>query len=88
MSARDTEASRWAQSLGEALKALREEQGMSPSTLAKRASLSASTVRIIERGKGNPHLSTMDSLGQALRVGASGIASRSEQLEAAKNQRS
>jgi XRE family transcriptional regulator, regulator of sulfur utilization len=82
MSSRGEEAARQAPRIGEALRALREEQRISPAELAGRSGISAGAVRSIERGERSPLLSTLQSLGEALGVGAAGIVRRSEEQEA------
>lgn len=54
--------------VGSRLRILREEQGISMRTLAKRSSLSANALSMIERGLTSPSVSTLNKLASALDV--------------------
>lgn len=83
----DRKEERWARCLGKALRALRKEQGMSPAELAKTSGISEAEIATIERGEGDPASDTLTTLGGALRVGASGLVARQEQIEVAEDRR-
>lgn len=54
--------------IGVALRALREEQGLSARTLALESGVSASMVSRIESGQVSPSISTLNALSQTLKV--------------------
>ncbi len=54
--------------VGQTVKALRTQQNLSLSTLAQKANISKGTLSVLEEGKGNPTISTLWSLAQALNV--------------------
>lgn len=64
--------------LGKAVKALREEQGLTQADAAKRMKVPPTFLSDIERGIRNPSWSTMLALSKALRVKLSKIAERAE----------
>jgi transcriptional regulator with XRE-family HTH domain len=64
--------------LGKAVKAIREERGLTQQEAAKRMSVPATFLSDIERGIRNPSWSTMLALGKALGVKVSEIAGRAE----------
>ncbi|AEH45105.1 helix-turn-helix domain protein [Thermodesulfatator indicus DSM 15286] len=54
--------------VGKRLKSLRQGKGLSLSSLAKKAGISKATLSILEEGKGNPTISTLWALADALEV--------------------
>ncbi len=54
--------------VGQRLKALREERGISMRSLARRSGLSANALSMIERGLTSPSVSTLNKLANALEV--------------------
>lgn len=65
--------------LGAAVKALREEKGLSQIEAAKKMKVPATFLSDIERGIRNPSWSTMLALSKALGVKLSEIAARAKQ---------
>lgn len=63
------DASGTAAQVGARVRALRERQGTSLSSLARQAHLSKATLSELEKGAGNPTLSTLAALAHALGVG-------------------
>ena len=53
---------------GAVVRELRIKAGMTRETFAKKSRISVSTVCIIEQGKGNPLLETMDSIAKTLKT--------------------
>jgi transcriptional regulator with XRE-family HTH domain len=54
--------------VGQRLKALREERGISMRSLARTSGLSANALSMIERGRTSPSVSTLNKLASALEV--------------------
>jgi transcriptional regulator with XRE-family HTH domain len=67
--------------LGEALRQLRAEAGISQEELAHRAGLTVGTVSVIERGRSNPTWATVRAIASALDVSTSELAAVAERLE-------
>ena len=55
-------------SVGNKLRTIREERGLSQRELAQRASVSANAISLIERDENSPSVSTLQSLAAALNV--------------------
>jgi len=51
---------------GKALKQRRTDEELTQAELAKKAGVSTVTVQLIEKGKGNPRISTLDMISYAL----------------------
>jgi transcriptional regulator with XRE-family HTH domain len=66
--------------LGNALRELRAEAGISQEELAHRASLTVGTVSVIERGRSNPTWATLKALVNALEVSMTELAARTEKF--------
>lgn len=64
--------------LGEAVKALRDERGLTQADLSERAGLSCAYVNRIERGLANPSLLVLGALSRGLGVRKSELARRVE----------
>ncbi|MBW3561832.1 MAG: helix-turn-helix domain-containing protein [Actinobacteria bacterium] len=64
-----TPADEHARTVANNVRRLRESQGMSLSALSRRSSIAKATLSAIERGDGNPTISTLQSLAVALQVG-------------------
>jgi transcriptional regulator with XRE-family HTH domain len=65
-SAEDSEAANRSRMMGNRLRSLRSERGMTIAELASRAGLSSGLISQIERGNSNPSLNTLEKLREAL----------------------
>ncbi len=66
--------------LGEAVRQLRSQRGMSQEDLAHEAGITISTLSLLERGRSNPTWATVRGIAAALGVSMSEIALRSDKL--------
>lgn len=67
--------------LGEAVRRLREEQGITQERLAQEAGLTTGTVSLIERGKSNPAWGTVKAVAGALKATLAELADLADRLE-------
>lgn len=67
--------------LGEAVRHLREERGMTQERLAQDAGLTTGTVSLVERGRSNPAWGTVKALARGLDVSMAELSSFVTQLE-------
>jgi XRE family transcriptional regulator, regulator of sulfur utilization len=67
--------------LGEAIRALRRERGLSQEALAPKAKITPGTLSLIERGEANPTWGTVQGIAAALGVPVSTLAMAAEELE-------
>lgn len=70
--------------LGRAIRLCRGQRGMNQAEVAERAEISVSYLSLIEHGKRDPNLSTIERIAQALRVPTSVLvflAADAEELE-------
>lgn len=65
-----------AQTFGQVLQGLRQQQGLTVYALAQQAGLSAQTVHDLERLQREPHFDTVRRLAAVLGIGLDGIASQ------------
>lgn len=68
--------------LGRAVRALREQAGIDPATLAKRAGLPVSLVAEIESGRSDPTWGDMRKVAEALGVSLEKLSELAEEYEA------
>jgi transcriptional regulator with XRE-family HTH domain len=68
--------------LGQAIRAIRAERGLSQETVALDADMEPSWLSHIESGRRNPSWATIQRIAKALGVRTSDIAVRAERLEA------
>lgn len=64
--------------LGEALKFLRENAGLTQDQVAEKSGLDSTYISTLENGKGNPTFTTLKALGNGMGVGWSEIATLEE----------
>jgi transcriptional regulator with XRE-family HTH domain len=67
--------------LGNAIRELRNKQGASQESLAKKAGITPNMLSLIERGEGNPSWVTVRGIAAALDVPVSTLAKAAERLE-------
>ncbi len=72
---------------GQAIRELREERGTSQEAFALRCEIDRSHYGGMERGERNPSLTTVYMIADALKVRASEIPARAEQVRAAGKER-
>jgi transcriptional regulator with XRE-family HTH domain len=69
------------EALGRAVRALRDERGLTQTALARAADTDGTRISHLERGRTNPAWGTMRRIADALGVAVSDIAARAEQIE-------
>jgi transcriptional regulator with XRE-family HTH domain len=69
------------EALGEAVRQLRDERGLTQVALARAADTDATRISHLERGRTNPAWGTMRRIADALGMALSDIAARAEQIE-------
>ncbi len=69
------------QHIGKAIRYARENEGLSPTELARKAKVAVSTITGIETGDQNPSLKTTTSIATALGIGTIHLMMIAEQLE-------
>jgi transcriptional regulator with XRE-family HTH domain len=67
--------------LGEAIRQLREERGMTQERLAQDAGLTTGTVSLVERGQSNPAWGSVKALAKGLNVPIAELAKLAAKLE-------
>lgn len=67
--------------LGEAVRQLREQRGLTQERLAQDAGLTTGTVSLLERGQSNPSWGTMKAIAAALDVPVAELAKLAAKLE-------
>lgn len=67
--------------LGEAIREVRQERGLSQEAVALDADMEPSWLSHIERGRRNPSWSTVQRIAAAIGIQVSGLALRAEQIE-------
>jgi transcriptional regulator with XRE-family HTH domain len=67
--------------LGNAIRALRNKQGVSQESLANKAGITPNMLSLIERGEGNPSWVTVRGIAAALNVPVSTLAKAAERQE-------
>ncbi|MFP5387719.1 MAG: helix-turn-helix domain-containing protein [Thermoleophilia bacterium] len=67
--------------LGEAVRELREKQGITQERLAQDAGVTTGTVSLVERGRSNPAWGTVKAIAEGLGVSLVELAKRASDLE-------
>jgi DNA-binding XRE family transcriptional regulator len=67
--------------LGQAIRELREERGITQEDLAHEAGVRTGTLSLIERGRSNPAWGTVRGIARALRISVSDLALKAEAIE-------
>lgn len=67
--------------LGDAIRQLRNERGISQEDLAHDSDITTGTLSVIERGRSNPTWTTVRSLARALDVSLAELVALAEKLE-------
>lgn len=67
--------------LGQAIRELREQRGITQEAVAHEAGVTASTFGLIERGQSNPTWATVEDIASALGVSVVELARRADKLK-------